>query len=229
MRNGFSGVLAAVLCIGMPIGLIGCLSIDDSSEIGTAEQGIINGTPTNERPEVGLITNSGCTATLIRPRVILTAAHCVSYQTGPRSDGFLTGNGEFFPVDYAASRISSGLGWGDLAVARLTTAVPPSSAVPTPNAYGEAGSFETVTVYGYGCIDRASNVGYGTKRKYTFPYYMRYQLDLLCPGDSGGPVILPSRGVVLVNSGYYTEGGDIYANAADNYSWVSAWADSLNQ
>jgi V8-like Glu-specific endopeptidase len=225
MRNGFSGVLAAVLCIGM----IGCLSIEGESEIGTVEQAIINGTPTNERPEVGIITNSGCTATLIRPRVILTAAHCVNYQSGPRSDGFLTGNGEFFAVDYAASRISSGLGWGDLAVARLTSAVPPSSAVPTPNSYGDAGSGETVTVYGYGCTDRASGVGYGTKRKYTFPYYMRYQLNLLCPGDSGGPMIF-SRGVNQVNSGYYLDGsGDIYASVADNYSWVSSWADYLNQ
>jgi V8-like Glu-specific endopeptidase len=224
MRHGISGVLAAVICSGM----IGCLSIEGEGDVGTHEQAIINGIPTNERPEVGIITNSGCTATLIRPRVILTAAHCVNYQTGPRSDGFLTGNGEFFAIDYVSSRISSGLGWGDLAVARLTSAVPPSSAVPTPNAYGDAGANEVVTVYGYGCTDRVSEVGYGTKRKYTFPYYMRYQLDLLCPGDSGGPTILPSRGVVQVNSGYYLEGGDIYGSVADNHSWVSNWADYFN-
>lgn len=225
MRNRISGVLVAVVCIAM----IGCLGTEGQSEIGVDEQAIINGTPTDERPEVGIITNSGCTATLIRPRVILTAAHCVDYQTGPRSDGFLTGHGEFFAIDYVSSRSTSGLGWGDLAVARLTSAVPPSSAVPTPNSYGDAGSNETVTVYGYGCTDRATGVGYGTKRKYTYPYYMRYQLDLLCPGDSGGPTIHPYMGVVLVNSGYYLDGGDIYGSVADNYYWVRDWADYLNR
>jgi hypothetical protein len=227
MRIGVSGVLAAVMCIGM----IGCLSIEGESEIeiATNEQAIVNGTPTDERPEVGIITNSGCTATLIRPRVILTAAHCVNYQTGPSADGFLTGRGEFFAIDYVSSRITSGLGWGDLAVARLTSAVPPSSAVPTPNSYGDAGANEIVTVYGYGCTDRTTGVGYGTKRKFTYRYYLRYQLELLCPGDSGGPTIHPSMGIVMVNSGTYDEGGDIYASVADNHFWVRDWADYLNR
>ena len=223
MRDRILGVSVAAVCIGM----IGCA---DTEAIGTDEQAIINGTPTDERPEVGLITNSGCTATLVASKVILTAAHCVGFQTGPTSDGFLTGHGEFFAIDYVSSKTNSAPGWDDLAVARLTSRVPSSSAVPTRAAYAGAGANETVTVYGYGCIDRANpSVGYGTKRKYSYPYYMRYQIDLLCPGDSGGPMIHPYNGVIEVNSGYYLDGGDIFASVNDNYSWVSAWVNYLNQ
>src|SRR5262245_34474249 len=113
MQNGVSGVLVVAICIGAT----GCLSTEDQPDIGMDEQAIVNGRPTDERPEVGIITNSGCTATLVAPRVILTAAHCVDFQTGPRSDGFMTGHGEFYAIDYVASRTTSAPDWGDLAVA----------------------------------------------------------------------------------------------------------------
>lgn len=226
MQDGAVRVFVAVIYIAVT----GCLGaeIESESEVGFAEQAIINGINTDERPEIGIITNSGCTATLVTPRVILTAAHCVDFQTGPRADGFLTGHGEFFAIDFVISRTNSAPGWSDLAVARLVSAVPSSSAVPTPASFANAGSAETVTVYGYGCIDRANpTLGYGTKRKFTYIYRNRWSLGLLCPGDSGGPTILPSRGVFLVNSGYWSDGSDIYASVADNYSWVSSAIDAI--
>src|SRR5688572_9297425 len=46
-------------------------------ELQETQHRVVNGTVSNARPEIGLIYPSGCTATLIHPRVVLTAHHCL--------------------------------------------------------------------------------------------------------------------------------------------------------
>jgi hypothetical protein len=216
MRYRVSCVVVMVVCTGV----ISCVGPDGEIAIGTDDQALINGTPTDERPEVGLITNSGCTATLVGPRAILTAGHCVQHRTGPTSDGFLTGRGEFFPIDYVISRNAVAPHRDDIAVARLTVSVPPSSATPSPLSTAFANFGEVVTIYGYGCIDRANpTVGYGTKRRYTYQY--TFNAQQLCPGDSGGPMYRSNGSIFQVNSGTAGNGDDLFAHVPPNWAWAT--------
>src|SRR4051812_2852057 len=61
-----------------------------SEDSASTDDAIVDGAETFEHPEVGLFHNGGsyCTATLIRPNVVLTAAHCV---TGGFKDEAVTG------------------------------------------------------------------------------------------------------------------------------------------
>lgn len=60
---------------------------DPSSDVDRVEEPIINGsTPTaiNQAPAVGIlgdVFNNLCTATLVAPRLVLTAAHCIRFST----------------------------------------------------------------------------------------------------------------------------------------------------
>lgn len=187
----------------------------------TADDPIIDGVATFERPEIGWVSLTGhgtCTATLIAPDVLLTAAHCTGYQTTATSSvhGWFTveraqGDRRSYDVErYTA--FGNGVGADDLALIRLWSPVPASVAVPTSIAARTASAGAVLTMFGYGCTsrDRRDEPSL-VKRAFAFH---RGRSNNLCPGDSGGPGVLGFRGpIVSVNSGFYTErGGDIFAD-----------------
>ena len=180
---------------------------------------VIGGSVTRDRPEVGMSSfswGSYCTATLIAPRVAITASHCVEYASRDATGYFgsfridKAGSGSaWFDIDRYRAFVGSGLGAPDVALLRLANPVPANVATPAPIATSKPSNGTPLTIYGYGCNDDWDHqTGGGTKRDYDTRFGDRLE-NVLCPGDSGGPVRVNSTGaVLLINSG-----------------WVSSWDD----
>lgn len=240
-------MLRALLALLFAVSFIACASPeqsldwtagDDTAQVGSpgdlAEK-IINGRLTYDFPAAGkLLTGTGlCTATLIRSRVVLTAAHCVDYATvdrpGQRLAQFVVEHGAgtayAFDVDGMVSYSRTGPGTDDIALLRLTRDVPPEVATPVDIADRRPNQGESVTWYGYGCQDRRGGDQFtGRKQKIAFPYQ---NSNNSCPGDSGGPTVFGADGAVFrVTSGYSTVGGDIFGDAVGMRRTLVAQADA---
>jgi hypothetical protein len=131
-----------------------------------------------------------CTATLIDPAAVVTAAHCVRYFTGS-----VPGT---FSVDVSSTRRESfrvvgvrsfgdSNGNDDVAVVRLGQTVPASVAVPLRLSSSAIISMgERVTIYGYGCRASEGDAYLNRKQRYD----ANFDLTIYgCPGDSGGPLL----------------------------------------
>lgn len=223
----------------LPLSLLGAIGLGCGAEPGApaspaeqaiaeAQQPIIGGTPTTGDPAVvalygikpGADKGALCTATIISPTVVLTAAHCVdpSIVGTDLVYNVLTGNDltdkahpsqklavketHFDPL-FDHNNILNG---HDIAVAILETPTTIKPIAWNSEPLDLALKGQSARIVGYGLNDGFGQKGAGVKRVATvklndFDDLLVKTGDLLhtiCSGDSGGPVLMKVGGVEKV-------------------------------
>ncbi|MBS2017109.1 MAG: trypsin-like serine protease [Deltaproteobacteria bacterium] len=220
---------------------LGCGEAEESAPDATShEDPLVGGVETFENEAVGVTTldgQTGCSATLVRPNVILVAGHCFAPdRTDVRPWQF-----EIRKPGGAAHRYDTGDGWvkgrsagaDDVALLRLEQAVPASVASPIPIARRWPSYGTTLRLVGFGCIQRGGD-GAGIKRKVDVSYGVTWDLGWVtkasCPGDSGG-ALLSTRGPELLGviSGFRASGYDLFGDAVAHREEIEAQIARLSR
>ena len=212
-------------CITL-ITMIACADIEDIQNTEGSDK-LLNGQITTDHPEVGKLSGQGlCTATLIRPKLVLTAAHCIKYRSG-------AGVYDPFYVNGTAYRVVAGVSFGqyvgeaDIAILELETQV--IGVTPASLSNGLPPNGTPAFIYGFGCQDR-SNIYAGHEEKQVIQFSLGEYTANLCPGDSGGPVF--SNGSIIgVNSGFedVENGQDIFGQVAKYYNELTSHINGIEQ
>jgi hypothetical protein len=156
------------------------------------QNGIVNGFVDEGHPSVGVVRQAGygCTGTLIGPRTVLTAAHCLRHSDRAYFyDGVTLLAGNAIPHPHFA-----GGDWNyDVGILSLDSA---SSVAPTPISTAPTLSGQPITMVGFGRTSAEAN-DFGTKRYAQntiewvdgFAYHVPGSggRSAICFGDSGGP------------------------------------------
>jgi len=177
-----------------------------NGDIVRQARAVERGETTTTRPEIGRLLRyisaqptSVCTATLVLPHFVLTAAHCIFYSSEhpeqyffgvDSADGFIRYQvaeifnfgpslqwGDVVPselalMDVPLSPTPSHRGSNDVALLRLETSVPPDVATPSGVAtwYLDPGVTVTVFGYGYGRCHGTIETGLGVRRHSSWTY-----------------------------------------------------------
>lgn len=209
MTNSFAVGLLGVLAFSSMIGGLGCdgrsiigeplvLRSSGSGESGASPQ-VLDGDRDEQDPAVvAVVTSSGslCTGTLIAPRYVLTARHCVG--DGNRSLS-VTWRARAFQGPRTPARVhlptnASRSLRGDIAILELEE---PSTVTPIPvNLDGRsAESISRIRMVGYGLSGTDNHDSgrrrSGTARAVVSPSYVESVRGTggTCYGDSGGPAL----------------------------------------
>ena len=229
-RQRFAGFGLTIAGLLLVVALAGCEA--DGAAYGTSFGGgkvnrIVGGAPEAGYPAVGALTQYGdafCTGTLVGPDTVVTAAHCVG---GDQSGvAFFLGSnvhgaGTSIPVTSMAAHpnYDGQQLLNDIAVVKLSqrAAVTPVALQTEPMGVEWRG--RRAIFVGFG-ITHAGGMDHGAKRSVTIPIQQvdatefRYAEDGVntCNGDSGGPALLESGGVMrLIGvTSYGDEGCTIY-------------------
>jgi hypothetical protein len=215
--------------------LCGCAPVVD--DVGTLRDAIYGGQPAPDVEAVFMLEPLRCSAVLIAPRTLMTAAHCVDSTPRFATNAANGGSGPLIPVVRAQSVTGVRGDWSpDLALVLLERA-----AAVTPLRWQATGPFPPVGTpirhVGYGLTESGTS---GERRTVTVPVRgagspQRFGVSVMtgeggrgiCFGDSGGPALVrdaEGERVVAIHSYGFECGGLSGSALVYPYArFVSAW------
>lgn len=168
---------------------------------------IIGGEPAPELESVGAFLHNGdwfCTGTVVAPRVVLTAAHCLSDLKSPEGIQFFLGADanhvdQGRTIDVTELHVHPDYGStdnADIAVAILGEDAGVDAVAVNTQTLGEDAIGRNITLVGYGFVIQDQEGG--EKRKVEIPisgvsdFFIDYETPgkNTCQGDSGGPAMV---------------------------------------
>lgn len=190
-----------------------------------------------------------CTGTIISPRVVLTAAHCIYQDDGPLGAGdiaVLVGSNSASPsYTLYPSAVHYNPSWNgternDVAVVILSE--PFNGATPIPIKRNGLSGMQGKNAQSVG-FGMTHNSDYNTQRYWTTMYVSYVSYDQVtvdgggdtgvAPGDSGGPLIynfgngVQVTGVASTSTEGWVDQAN-YASLATNEDWIQAYVDQYD-
>ncbi len=215
----------------LPVGPLPLFAEPAELVVDTGETAkIVNGTPTSDFPEVGVV-NGQCSGTLIGSRHVLTAGHC-TVGVG-ESNGTFRVNGTTYQTTQQIEHPQMNLGQlgtdsaNDISVMVLDSDVTDVEPAPISRDTPNVGDLLTLVGFGAGGTGNAGHDGsFGTKRVGTTPIdnvtesLIRWRFDNnaesnTAPGDSGGPAYVTVNNKLFV-AGVTSGGSRFDAAIGDN-------------
>jgi secreted trypsin-like serine protease len=217
--------------VGLIAILSGCLTgcaadpNDEPEDTGSTDSDIVGGQLTSSYPAVGALTLSDgfpfCTGTVIAPRVVVTAAHCLA-EPGTTASGIRFALGpdannpqtvlrvkriQYHP-QYDDQQIKNDIGVVILSSDAPVTPVPVNTSMPS------SWTGKSLTFVGYGVTNGSTQTGAGRKRVVSIPiseigstqFAYETRGKNTCNGDSGGPAFATDSAGNLVVAGVTSYG-----------------------
>ncbi|HZO13743.1 MAG TPA: trypsin-like serine protease [Polyangiaceae bacterium] len=238
--NGASVEALMKLCVPACLALtalLGCTAPIDEN-VARDRDAIVNGQPTTGDPAV-VYVDMGCSGTLITPKIVLTACHCMQQVSSPPSVFFGSNIEEAGTwINSVHYEIYPGQCSGDGDFALLTLSEPgPTTPVPANNHDLQPYIGNQVRIVGFG-VTSENGQDIGLKRMGTSvlgslePGVMFCNASSpsgTCYGDSGGPSFMTIEGqeYVVGATSYGTEacgsGLDASARTDSHYDWITQY------
>ena len=216
----------------------------NDTEGGRKGTPIVNGQETSDYPEAGVLLQQGqafCTGTLVGPRTVITAGHCVDGQDPTQ---FTFGIGSSQSQLDAEIPVVAGVAHPQFDMQQLVNDVAvitlgedaPIAPMAMNQAMDDSWIGKQVTLVGFGVDDGPSQSNAGIKRMVdvtidqlepTTLHYTTQQGQTACNGDSGGPAFADVNGQMVVAG--ITSYGDQNCQEYGVYTRVDAYLDFINE